>query len=383
MNVEKLLQLIPEEELEFLSVSSDVNHQTKKLFGSTVFKLLLFSMLNSNKVSYRVMEKIVSSSSFIQFLGEPLDVKYNSIRDRICTINAVFFEQLFQKIFLLYNKQLKEEKSAIKVDSTYVGIASKLVSWNMQNGRKNASANQIKYSVSLKGSLPCDVQVFTDKKFISEDLALSKCILENIFSKESIVVFDRGLQSRKKFDKLGEAQINFVTRISPQAATKIIQANQLKNEIETDSLIIHEELEVKLRATDKSWTKSNYRLIKATRKESQEQLIFLTNNFELTTEEITVLYKQRWEIEMFFKFLKQHLNLTHLVSRNENAIKVILYMTMIVAILMLAYKKLNKISSYKIAKLSFEIELDNLMIKQIVVLSGGNPDKVSYLWNTT
>jgi len=86
---------------------------------------------------------------------------------------------------------------------------------------------------------------------------------------------------------------------------------------------------------------------------------------------------------MFFKFLKQHLNLTHLVSRNENAIKVIVYMTMIVAILVLAYKKLNNIKGFKIAKLAFEIELDNLMIKEIVVLSGGNPDKVSHLWNTS
>jgi hypothetical protein len=56
-NVEKLLQLIPENEIEFLSIETKVNHQTKKLFGSTVFKLLLFSMLNNNKLSYRVMEK--------------------------------------------------------------------------------------------------------------------------------------------------------------------------------------------------------------------------------------------------------------------------------------------------------------------------------------
>ena len=56
---------------------------------------------------------------------------------------------------------------------------------------------------------------------------------------------------------------------------------------------------------------------------------------------------------------------------------------MIVAILILAYKKLNKIRGFKIAKLAFEIELDNLMIKEIVILSGGNPDKVSHLWNST
>ena len=51
-----------------------------------------------------------------------------------------------------------------------------------------------------------------------------------------------------------------------------------------------------------------------------------------------------------------------------------LYMTMIVAILILVFKKLNNIASHKIAKLKFEIQLDNLLIKEIVLLCGGNPD---------
>ena len=56
-----------------------------------------------------------------------------------------------------------------------------------------------------------------------------------------------------------------------------------------------------------------------------------------------------------------------------------LYMTMIVATLIIVYKKLNKIKSYKIAKLKFEIELDNEAIKQIVIMCGGNPDRASHL----
>ncbi len=59
-----------------------------------------------------------------------------------------------------------------------------------------------------------------------------------------------------------------------------------------------------------------------------------------------------------------------------------LCMTMILAILIIAYRKLNKIKDYKIAKLKFEIELDNSIIKEIVVLCGGNPDKAKHLWNS-
>jgi hypothetical protein len=58
-------------------------------------------------------------------------------------------------------------------------------------------------------------------------------------------------------------------------------------------------------------------------------------------------------------------------------------MTMILALLIIVFKKKNQISSYKIAKLRFEIQLDNLLMKEIVILCGGNPDKATYLWDST
>jgi IS4 transposase len=93
-------------------------------------------------------------------------------------------------------------------------------------------------------------------------------------------------------------------------------------------------------------------------------------------------YKQRWEIEVFFKFIKQHLNTKLLVSRNENGIKVMLYMTMILAILIIAYKKLNKLKGFKIPKLKFELELENELIKEIVILCGGDPARAPHLFSS-
>ena len=58
-------------------------------------------------------------------------------------------------------------------------------------------------------------------------------------------------------------------------------------------------------------------------------------------------------------------------------------MTMILAILILTYKKTNKIGGFKIAKLKFELELDRLITKEIVILCGGDPDKAPHLWNGT
>ena len=94
------------------------------------------------------------------------------------------------------------------------------------------------------------------------------------------------------------------------------------------------------------------------------------------------IYKQRWEIEVFFKFIKQNLNFSHLLSRNENGVKVIMYMTLITAILLIVYKKLNDLKGNKIPKLKFAQELEVLIIKDIVEKCGGNPNKVDDILNS-
>ena len=68
-------------------------------------------------------------------------------------------------------------------------------------------------------------------------------------------------------------------------------------------------------------------------------MFFVTNIIDLSAAEICEVYKMRWDIEVFFRFLKQEFNLKHLVSRNENGIKVMLYMTLITAMLLLFIKR--------------------------------------------
>jgi IS4 transposase len=88
---------------------------------------------------------------------------------------------------------------------------------------------------------------------------------------------------------------------------------------------------------------------------------------------ITELYRKRWQIEVFFKFLKQHLGLEHLLSYEQKAIEVMLYVRLIAAMLILIYKQKNQLSSYKIAKEKFVAELEMQLIKQLIADCGGNP----------
>ena len=384
MTVEQLLKLIRDEHLDFLAAETKVNHQVKKLEGAVIFKLVLFSMLSTEKVSLRIMETFLHSARFKQFsqTGD-VNAKFNSIRDRICTINVEFFKQLFESIFELYNKQLKEEKAITKADSTYVSIAASLVEWSMRNGTSSNGPKHIKYSVALKGSLPCSIRVFNESKFLNENLALGQLIENSIALKESVVVFDRGLMSRNTFESFTEKDIHFVGRCNPQYYCKASISNTLPVMPENSTINITKDETGFLRSHNNTLTKKKYRMVSGTINKTGYPICFVTNLMEEDAYSIAAIYKERWEIELFFKFIKQHLNIKHLVSRQKNGIEVMLYMTMITAILILVFKKLNRISSYKIAKLKFELQLDNILIKEIVTLCGGDPGKASHLWNTS
>lgn len=109
-----------------------------------------------------------------------------------------------------------------------------------------------------------------------------------------------------------------------------------------------------------------------------KQYVFLTNDFRRPAREIVEAYRRRWDIEVFFRFLnriaeRQELNESHFISLNKYGIQVMLYMTLIVAMMVLIYKKANGLS-YKTAKRRFAIEVRNLAIAMIVVRCGGNPD---------
>ncbi len=382
-----LLNMIPEEHLDFLAEKTNVNYQTKKLTGQIIFKMILMTMLESNKASLRIMEGIVNSPKFKQLVGEEKNIKtkYNSIRDRICNINADYFEALFEYVFVKFNKELGELKAITKVDSTMTSIPRNLLDWGMLTGNKTSTISNIKYSISMKGSLPSGVKIFSKQSYLSEDIALVEAVLDNSHTDDSIVVIDRGVSSRRGMDKFADQQIIFVVRsrkIFQFLENKSIKLRKTRAPKHSTVKILNDRVG-KLQDQHHRFTKNDFRVIEGVIKETNEPIYWITNVLDLSPYEIASIYKQRWEIEVFFKFIKQNLNFKHFVSRSENGIKVMLYMTLITAILIIVYKKKNKISSFKIAKHRFEIELDTELTKEIVILCGGDPAKAPHIFNSS
>ena len=119
MKFKDILSYISDEELDFLSAETGVNHQVKKLKGSVIFKLILYSLLEHGKPSLRVMEQIFHSSSFRFYTNtDNITTKYNSLSDRLSSIKSDYFQEIFQLLFDKFNVSTRPTTSCLNSKTT-------------------------------------------------------------------------------------------------------------------------------------------------------------------------------------------------------------------------------------------------------------------------
>lgn len=380
MDVEQILTLLPANLLTELAIETKVNRYSKKLQGEVIFKLLLHCLLSHKDNSLRVMESAYESMAFnlLNVDNDKTSIRFSSISERLSTINAAYFEKLYQACVAVYGKTIGESSSTItRFDSTIVALSGQLlkVGYHLKGGDA-AHVHQLKFTIGLS-ELPTTVHLFTEQKYTSENTALKEAMLIHQPAKANAIrIFDRGITSRKTHDELTDKGIPFISRIHTKSKCQEHIPNQLKQVVETNTLNLFSDSWIYLYTTDAGRATHPVRCIRAISRNSGVELAFVTNIPDLSAEEITELYKRRWDIEVFFKFLKQELRFSHLINRSENGIKVMLYTTLIASILILVYKKTNRMTGFKIVKQKFTQQLERLLVKDLVYMCGGNPELV-------
>ena len=387
MNLEKVLSLIPPEMLTELAAKTEVDVFSKKLQGEVIFKLLLHCIISHKDNSLRIMESAYETL-FFAAINQNLhqkSIRYNSISKRLSDINPEFFEKLFSNCVYLYKQYLgKDREQIIRFDSTIVSLSSRLlkVGYDLKGGGNAANIRQLKFTIGYSNGIPEKVNFFTSQTHTSENVALKEAVLmHSVEDKDRTKVFDRGITSRDTYDQLTQNGIHFVSRLSEKARYEIDRPTDKSANfpIQTASLSILSDDLCYLYGNKGRKSKYLYRRIQAARVADGKAIVFVTNNLELTTEDVTEIYRRRWDIEVFFKFIKQLFNFSHLVNRSENGIKVVLYVTMIAAILLSAYKKEMGQAGFKIPKLKFAHELETEIIKQLICICGGDPEKIKHI----
>jgi hypothetical protein len=385
VTAKELLSIIPDDKIRALVASTHVDYCTKVLYGRSVFYMILYALLESDRASLRTMEDIFNSVKFkfLFHLDQNQTVRHSSISERLSVMDVGFFEKLFEtfydKLSLLYSQEELLRQNLIRVDSTMVAETSAKLFQGMTLKHKNNNKKQAKYTVGFDGLLPCSVQTFLQQSELSECLTIPKIIRD--YARKNggkTFVFDRGLNSRTVFEEFQTQEIEFITRLNPGVSYISVEILE-EGERKIGNLTLKKDEIVYLfqwtnNRRTKVRTKETFRLI-TTENKNGETLLFLTNLVDLKAEQLTEFYRRRWDIEVFFRFIKQELSFSHFMSTNENGIKIILYMTLILSMLLLIYKRMNQIG-FKTAKRRFAIEMDELIIAMIVRFCGGDPSLV-------
>ena len=402
INIQKILGLIPDDLLSSLSKDTKVDYCAKVLYGKRIFNLLLYGILTTDRTSQRTLEDLFRSDLFKTMFSYDAGMKISrsSISTRLSIIDPDFFRLAYEGIYAEFSKFFPKEEQLkyriIRVDSSMVAETCNKLKKGLSPGKKKDKTpekvvKQVKYTIAFDGLTACDFKVFTDPSYTSEDRAIPEVVLLNA-SKEgsttNIYTFDRGVCSSATFTSFNNAHIPFVGRLKTDRRYDVVSLDEPSDSDQNlgDLMLISSQI-VHLYGKNYADKENTYRLIVAERKEKidttppnnkghvkkKENIFhFITNDLELSPKEIADIYKQRWDIEVFFRFIKQELNASHFLSVSENGIKVILYMTLIASMLLLLYKKINELG-YKTAKRRFTIELWEALITIIVKECGGDP----------
>lgn len=405
INIQKVLGLIPDDLLSRLAKDTKIDYCSKVLYGQRIFNLLLYGLLTTDRTSQRTLEDLFGSELFKTLFSYDAGMKVSrsSISTRLSTVDTEFFRLAYEAIYNEFSKLFSTDEQLrhkiIRVDSSMVAETCNKLKEGLSPGKKKtnneAPVKQIKFTAAFDGLTACAFDVFTDPKYTSEDWAIPEVVLKNALkegSRTDIYTFDRGVTASKTFAVLSQKEIFFVGRLKTSRKFEVLNIDHwTESGKDLGELNLLSSQTVYLFDDNKIDKGNIYRLVIAERKDKidtappkntgkfkkkENIFYFITNNMELTPKEIAQIYKQRWDIEVFFRFIKQELNASHFISVSKNGITVMLYMTLIAAMLLLLYKKLNGLG-YKTAKRRFSIELWETLITVIVKECGGNPELIN------
>lgn len=288
---------------------------------------------------------------------QPVSISFVAFHYRFLSINREYFKECYEIIkneFIRLFRSKKKKYLNFIIDSTIISVPNKVFKIGYQTTSKGKK-KQIKFTIVFNGDIPVSSDCYTEITYNSENSALKETILAikdtervNENAEKINFIFDRGLQSRDAYDKMTDQDISFIGRIQSNHCIDIIRGIPSNK----GSNIKKQVVGYLYGKGYKNKTRHLYRVITFPGKDTKEDMVVATNipETDISAQKIAALYRERWDIEVFFRFIKQTLDFSHLVNRSENGIISMMYIKLTCAILLIAFGKLNNIKGYKDTK---------------------------------
>ena len=312
----------------------DGDFRIRTLSCAEHFRILAFAQLTYRE-SLRDIETCLSAqANKLYHMGIREAVSRSTLADananRDWRIYAEFAQRLINQARQLYASEdlgLDLTNTVYALDSTTIDLCLSVFPW--ANFRTTKAAVKLHTLLDLRGSIPSFIHISDGK--MHDVKALDLLIPEP----GAIYVMDRGYVDFARLYALHLTGAFFVTR-----AKSNLDAHRVYSAPPDRSIGIICDQTI---ALDGFYAKKDYpqqlRRIRFNDPETGKTLVFLTNNFTLSSQTICALYKNRWQVELFFKWIKQHLRIKRFYGTSENAVKSQIWIAVSVYVLVAIIKK--------------------------------------------
>lgn len=362
----QLLDFVNKYEFEKIVRKYNGNYRVRELNCWNQFIQLFFGQLTNLNSLRDICLCLKAHNSKLYHLGIKNYVNHTTLsranEKRDCQIFSDFGNHLIELVRPLYKNSevpnLSIDNELFALDSTTISCSINLLTW--AEGKYSRGAVKMHTLLDLRGSIPSFILV-TDGKYHDSN------VLDQIIPEpDAIYIMDKAYVDFKALYRINTHNSYFVTRAKSSLKCIIIEQNFNIDEntgLRADKII---ELTV---VKSKKLYPEKLRLIEYYDAEKDNYLVFMTNNFEVTALEVSYIYKNRWKIETFFKWIKQNLVIKKLWGHSQNAVKTHIWIA-ICTYLIVAY-----------VKKSVKSELSIYQIMQILSISAFDKTPISQLLN--
>jgi len=330
----QMLALISRSGFEKQVKEHKTEHGAKGLRSWTQFVTMLFSQLTGQH-GLRSMEWGMNSQKnnwyHLGITNTQREVKrstlaYANAHRSADLFKAVFLSLLIQAQTLSRSHGFRFKNPLYSIDATTIDLCLKLFPWaDFRTGKGG-----IKLTVKLdhRGKIPCFLNMYNAR---GHEVKKAR---EIPFEAGDVLVFDRGFTDYKYFALICGKKAYFVTRLKKKAAYKLVK----KNPVKKGGNIISD-YEIKIPSMPQGTV---LRKIVARDPETKKRVVLITNNLKWSAGTVAGVYKERWQIELFFKAIKHNLKIKRFYGNSRNAVMTQIWIAMIAYLLFYLLKVKSK-----------------------------------------
>ena len=330
-----MLNFIPRHQFSALEKRHSTGRRSRSFSRWSQFVHLMFMQLTGRSSLRDGIQSMNSRADNLYHLGAK-PVSRSTFADANNMLPASFYEALFTKIYhrcriVSPKHKFKFKNKLFSLDASVIDLSLSAFPW--ARFRRTKSAVKIHTLLDHSGYLPAFVAI-TDGKTHETKVATSLSL-----PKGSIVVEDKAYNDYQWFADLTQTGIFFITR---QKRNAIYRVTERRNVNKKQGLCSDQT--IKLTSIKGQECPHPLRRIGYRDPETKKHYVFLTNNFKLSPKTIADIYKDRWQIEIFFRWIKQNLKIKAFIGNSRNAVMTQIYVALIAYLLLCLFKYLSKVS---------------------------------------